>query len=201
MAELWSDSADVIIRSVENEMKGKYGIPVSEFLENPLKFAEKEGLYDTAAQMKKEILDSIDVVLNRMTEENRELEENAAACDTATNQILQSITVHSTEEKVPMIVADMVDREGHEEETIYVSRSGPEIDMMVGRLCKRSDFIVDFSTSFNGHKIGEWFFGGSKNYSVKVNIKPNAAYNLYNTKMEISGLFDTDMEMIKGAGK
>ena len=199
MADLWSDSADLIIRSMEEGIKSKYGIPLSEFLENPLQFADKEGIYDTASKIKEEIGDAIDAVLGRMADEKRKLDEDAALCDTATNQILQSITVHSEQEKVPIVKADMISRE--EEETIYVSSMGPAIDAMVGKLCRKSNFIADFTAMYNGRKIGEWFFGGDKNYVLKVNLKPNAAFNLYNTREEIMGILDNDMEMIRGVGK
>lgn len=199
MADLWSDSADVIIRGMDGEIKSRYGISLPELLENPLQFADREGIYDTALKIKGDVGSAIDVVLDRMVEEKKKLEESAAQCDTTTGQILQSISLHAEQEKIPVIKADMISRDG--EETVYVSTMGAEIDAMIGRLCKKSNFIADFSTTYNSHKIGEWFFGGDKNYVLKVNMKPNAAFNLHNTREEIMEIFDTDLEMIRSAGK
>jgi len=198
MAEFWSDYTNTVISDVDADLGNKYGkVNLRKFLSNPAKFVEQPDIQTVAQGIRKDTNAFIDSILEGLDKEQRDLENSLAKADSITTQIISNISMQAKQNKVPMIKPALIERDQTQDVTIYIDNMDSSVLALIEKLAANATYIADNTTTYSDRKIGEWLFGGRKNYILSVFMPDNQAMSLQDTKTEINGLFDLAMDFVK----
>lgn len=199
MANLWSDYTDNIISIMEDEIKNKYGISLRDIFSDPTSVLGTDNIDTKIANAEEDVNKYIADVDASLADQRKVLNDNASKCDSMTKQLNQNIVMHTRQNNVPLIKPDSIDRDENRDEVIYISNVENGIMNLIGKLIASSNLVADFTTNYNEYAIGNWFFSGTKNYSIRVNLADNPLLTLDATKEEIASLFDVVKNILKGS--
>lgn len=190
MADDWSAQTDLLISIMEPTIKSKFDISLRELLNDPSKYSNIEGLDTKVGNIEDAVKEYINTTIDGMPEEKKNFENDALKCDSVTKQLGQNISLQAKQNSVPLIKPDSMDRNRDNEETVYISSVDNSVLSLVQKLAASALFIADFSNSYRNYNIGEWLFGGAKNYVIRVNLQPSAIITLDSAKDELNALLD-----------
>ena len=199
MADLWSDYTDNIISIMEDEIKNKYGISLRDIFSDPTSALGIDNIDTKIANAEEDVNKYIADVDASLADQRKVLADNASKCDSITKQLNQNIMMHTRQNNVPLIKPDSIDRDESRDEVIYISNVENGIMNLIGKLIASSNLVADFTTNYNEYSIGNWFFSGPKNYSIRVNLADNPLLILDATKEEVASLFDVVKNILKGS--
>ena len=189
MADMWSDYTDTIISIMEDEIKSKYDISIRDILSDPAGALDVENIGTKIANAEEDINKYIDDVNASLTDQRKALEDEASKCDSITKQLNQNIVMHTRQNNVPLIKPDSIDRDESRDEIIYISTVENGIMNLIGKLIASSNLVADFTNNYNEYSIGNWFFSGAKNYSIRVSLTTNPVHIIFGYLMTLSKYF------------
>lgn len=190
MADNWSDQTDILITVIEPAVKEKFSISLRDLLTTPSKYAGTDGFSTTISNIQEEVKNYVDSTIEGMPEEKRKFENDAIKCDSVTKQLSQNISLQTKQNNVPLIKPDSMDRDTDADQTLYISSVDNSMLSLVQKLVASSAFVADFSSSYRNYNIGEWLFSSSRNYVIRVNLKPSALITLDSARDELNGLLN-----------
>ncbi len=201
MAELWSDYTDSLISDIDTQLGSKYGkMNLRRFLGNPGKFAEQPNIGADFQNLRKDTDAYIDALFADLGTERQEFEDSLLKADTMTAQLGNSISMQAKQLKIPFIKPALMERDDSIDEKIYIDTVNTDVFSLIEKLATNSVYIADNTEIYRERKIGDWLFGGRKNYVLRVYVPQNQAMILSNSRDEINGLFDIASALIKRAG-
>ncbi len=190
MAENWSGQADLLISILEPTVKEKSGLSLRDLLTDPGKYADTEGLDTKISNIRETAKVYVDTTIDGMPEEKKSFEDDAIKCDSVTKQLGQNISLQTKQNNVPIVKPDSMERNTDGDEVFYISSVDNSVLSLVQKLVTESKFVVDVGYSYRNYNIGEWLFGGAKNYVISVNLKPSAIIALDSARDELNVLLD-----------
>ncbi|MGC8729879.1 MAG: hypothetical protein ACP5RP_00630 [Candidatus Micrarchaeia archaeon] len=188
MADMWSDTTDMIINDFDKTQNDN--IALADLFSNPKDFINNKDIATIISKKKEAINNYIDSIINTMQNQKEELYNSAAKCDQLSKQILSKIKDKAAQKWIPVIVPTYVAQNSNGSETIYIDQIDENMDMLIDKFIGGSTYIADMSANFEDYVIGMWLFSGSKNYILSVHFDTNEFYNILNSKNEINDLFD-----------
>ncbi|MFI5412386.1 MAG: hypothetical protein ACHQX1_00660 [Candidatus Micrarchaeales archaeon] len=197
MAELWGDYTDILVNDIDGELGNKYGkMSVRKFLTDPSKYISPNIVSDSK-KMRDDVNAYVDKRLEGMAEEKKALDNSIMKAETITNQLAQNISMNSKQNKLPFIKPALLERDLSKDEVIYIDYVDNGVMALIERLAASSTYIADNTGSFKDHKIGEWVFGGAKNYVLRVYVPQNDAMLTEMARDELNVLFDNAAEALE----
>lgn len=191
MADTWSDSAGMLIDSVEPTVKQKYNISLRGLLTNPGRYAGTANLATTIDNIHEDIDNYVSETIDSMPEERKSFESDGLKCDSITKQLSQNISLQAKQNSVPLIRPDAMDRDEARDEVFYISSVDNSVLALVQKLVSASTVIADFSRMYRNYNIGEWLFStNAKNYVIRVNLQPSAIVTIDAARDEVNDLLD-----------
>ena len=201
MAELWSDYTDSLITDIDADLGDKYGkMNLRKFLNNPAKFAEQPGIETDFENLRNDANAYIDRLFEKLGAERQEFEDNLLKADTMTAQLGNNISMQAKQLKIPFIKPALMERDDSTDEKLYIDNVNPDVFSLIERLASGAIYIADNTSTYMGRKVGDWLFGGSKNYVLRAYVPQNPAMALNDSKEEINNLFDVASGFVKTAG-
>jgi len=197
MAEIWSDYSGAIISDMDPMIKKKYGFALSDLLTNPKKFAGTEDIGIKIGNIKEEVDSYIDAQKQDALKKETNFSDMLERADSITGKIAQRISVIAKQNNVPSIKPVAIDRNTDNEEHIYVDSSDDSVMALVEKLAASSMVIADFTTDYNDHKLGEWYFSGHKNYTLTVYMPTSNIMLLDTSKEELDALLGAASDFIE----
>lgn len=197
MAEIWSDYSGAIISDMDPMIKKKYGFALSDLLTNPKKFAGTEDIGIKIGNIKEEVDSYIDAQKQEALKKETNFSNMLERADSITGKIAQRISVIAKQNNVPSIKPVAIDRNTDNEEHIYVDSSDDSVMALVEKLAASSMVIADFTTDYNDHKLGEWYFSGHKNYTLTVYMPTSNIMLLDTSKEELDALLGAASDFIE----
>ncbi len=198
MAELWSDYADNIITDVDTSMGAKYGkMNVRKFLNNPGKFAAQPNVLADAKSMQDDVDAFIKTLLGEMSDQAEALNDSLEKADSITGQLSQNISMQAKQNRIPIIKPVLIQRNNSNDQVIYLDTADSSVITLIEKIIPGTTYIADSSANYDGHKIGDWTFGGAQNYILRVYVPQTDIILLNNSKTEIGKLFDAAVSFIK----
>jgi hypothetical protein len=200
MAELWSDYTDSLISDIDAQLGSKYGkMNLRKFLGNPGKFAEQPNINTDFQNLRKDADAYIDALFASLGTEKQEFEDNLLKADTITAQLGNSISMQAKQLKIPFIKPALMERDDSVDEKIYIDTVNTDIFSLIEKLATTAVYIADNTEIYKDRKIGDWLFGGSKSYVLRVYVPQNQVMILDNSRDEINALFDIAANSLKDA--
>lgn len=191
MADTWSDSAGMLIDSVEPTVKQKYNISLRGLLTNPGRYSGTANLATTIDNIHEDIDNYVSETIDSMPEERKSFESDGLKCDSITKQLSQNISLQAKQNSVPLIRPDAMDRDEARDEVFYISSVDNSVLALVQKLVSASMVIADFSRMYRNYNIGEWLFStNAKNYVIRVNLQPSAIVTIDAARDEVNDLLD-----------
>ncbi|MGC8586573.1 MAG: hypothetical protein ACP5K5_03470 [Candidatus Micrarchaeia archaeon] len=197
MADIWSDYTGAIIADLDPQIKKKYGFALSEFLRNPKGFSG-ENMSITVGNIKEEVDSYIEAQKQDALRREKNFSDIVERVDSITTKLAQRINVIAKQNSIPVISPVSIERNRDNEEHIYVDSSDDSVLALVEKLTAASMIVADFTTDYNDHKMGEWFFSGHKNYTLTVYVPASNVMMLDTSKEELDALLNAAIEFISG---
>jgi hypothetical protein len=198
MAELWSDYTDSLISDIDEELGSKYGkMNLRKFLTNPARFADQPDIGTDFQNLRKDTDSYIDALFESLGKEKQDFEDNLIKADTMTAQLGNNISMQAKQLKIPFIKPALMERDDSTDEKLYVDTVNPDVFALIAKLVSNAVYIADNTYTYMDKRIGDWLFGGSRNYVLRVYMPQNRAMLLNDAREEINGMFDTASEIVK----
>lgn len=197
MAELWTDYTDSLIDRIDGKLKDKYKFSLRDFLSTPDKYSKNPNIEMTLSNMKEDIDKYIDDMITSMPQDSKALQTNITKCNSVTIAVAQTISNVTKQNKIPFIKPVTVDRDFARDETIYIDNADQSMMALINKLAEDSKFVCDFSTSYKDYTLGEWFFSGTKNYTVTIYLEPNEVLSLETSKEELDSIMEASIASVK----
>lgn len=198
MADLWSDYSDGIIKDLDNLIGAKYKITLRGLLTDPTKYASTPNIQMTIDNMKEEVEAFFDLRAKDLADEKKDFDDGKMRADAVTGQLSQNISMQAKQNNVPIIKPVMIDRDVDREERLYFDSFDNSVSALIGKLVSGAVLIADSTVDYGDYKVGEWVFGGVKDYVIQVYSPTNAYSILQDSRTELLGLLDSASTFIKG---
>ncbi len=198
MAEFWSDYTDSLISDIDEELGSKYGkMNLRKFLTNPAKFAGQPNFSADSQNLRKDTESYIDAMFEGLGKEKQDFEDSLLKADTMTAQLSNNISMQARQLKIPIIKPAMVERDDSTDEKFYVDTVNTDVFALIEKLVSNAIYIADNTYTYMDRKVGDWLFGGSRNYVLRVYVPQNQAMLLTDAREEINGIFDAASGTVK----
>ena len=190
----WDDSTDVFVRDMESEINDKYKVSLRELLSDPRKYQDLVGVSDIVEKIRGDVESYFTDLLSGLQTEEEEFTKQLEGIDALHTQIGQAISSKAGIGRVPFVKPASLDAGDQPVETIYLDNYDGQADMLVTKLINSSSYILDLSTSYRKYAIGNWFFSGSKNCLLSVQMPDSRILMVENSRDTIMAALDDATE-------
>ncbi len=187
----WSDSTDMFIDRIDQQLGSKYGVSLRRLLTNPAVIGEEENKKDIIEGFKKDVSSFFEGLLTSLDSERKDFEAQLEKTTEEYNKISGLLKEKSAALKIPYVNPLLIERDETNDETIIISAYNDSIGELFDKILEKSNFIADLSTDYHEYKIGSWLFSGQKNYVLTINQPSSVVLSVENSRDEILALLDS----------
>ncbi len=190
----WDDSTDVFVRDMESDINDKYKVSLRELLSDPRKYQDLVGVSDIVEKIRGDVEAYFEDLLGGLQAEEEEFTKQLESADALHTQAGQAISSKSGIGRIPFVKPAAFDVGDQPVETVYVDNYDGQTDMLVTKLINGANYILDLSTSYRKYAIGNWFFSGSKNCLLSVQMPDSRILTVENSRDTIMAALDNATE-------
>ncbi len=165
----WNEDTDKMISDLESKILEKYSLSLRSLLLKPEEYADNEGIKGKIEPIKADVNDYMSQLLAALSAEQETFKKDLDHANVQYQKINDSISEKSKMSNVPYITPLAINRNMDYDETIIIDEHNVNIDLLIERLMRTSNYVADISAAYKAYKIGAWIFSGNKVYSLAVN--------------------------------
>ena len=190
----WDDSTDVFISDMESEINDKYKVSFRELLADPRKYQDLVGVSDIVEKIRGDVETYFADLLVGLQPEEEEFTKQLENIDALHTQMEQAISSKAGIGRIPFVKPAAFNVGDEQVETVYIDNYDGQTDMLVTKMINGANYILDLSTSYKKYAIGNWFFSGSKNCLLSIQMPDSRILVMENAKDTIMVALDNATE-------
>jgi hypothetical protein len=190
----WDDQTELFMQELDELTKANNGMSIRNLLLNPNKYNDDGELQAKLPALQATVDSYFNDMLNGLTNEQRELDQELANADLFYKKIDDIIQARAGPSKVPYIAPYTVYINRDEREEIVVNQYTDDLDQLIVKLINGSGYVANLSGKYLEHKLGSWLFSGSKNYVLTINPPSSIIMDINNSKSLITDMLSSFSE-------
>jgi hypothetical protein len=195
----WGDEFDDFLKSLDDDIQGKYGMSLRDFLLNPGKYASVSGSAEKLSKIKGYVDNYFENTKESLRDENERFEGELKRVDSQYSKMDEAISTKTALARIPYITPVDINSEGVTNEEVVIGDYNNAIDALLVKLVNVSTYVSNISRDYKNYKIGRWLFSGQKNYTVTINLQSSPIVLIDNLSDQMGVAFDAAMDRFNAA--